>query len=202
VKISSYTYTPNTDSNLNTVYLVATEVKYPTAGSLTPTITTGYGYSFTSGTNQLSAMTISLPVVSGGQNGSGSTYAIAETYDAFGNLTSRTDERGIINAYTIDAVTGQMTQQVLDSGGLALATDYTYDSLDRMVQTLGPSHTVDLSGTATAVQTATWTAYVQTPMPMSAPWPGDQTLTGLTGTRAVIVVSHFASMLYSLSRPL
>ncbi len=56
ITVSSYTYTSNTDSNGNTVYLVATELKYPVSGSLTPAITTTYSPSFYSGTNQLSSM--------------------------------------------------------------------------------------------------------------------------------------------------
>ena len=44
-------------------------------------------------------------------------------------------------------------------GGLHLVTDFEYDSAGRLTQTLGPSHSVDIGGTATTVRTASWTVY-------------------------------------------
>jgi len=44
-------------------------------------------------------------------------------------------------------------------GGKHLVTDYEYDTFDRLIQTLGPQHEVDLDGTATTVRTASWTVY-------------------------------------------
>jgi RHS repeat-associated protein len=191
VMTRSFTYTSNTDSNGNTVYLVATEVTYPVAGNQQPTITRSQSYTFYSSTNQMSSLTMTPPVVSAAQNGSGQAYTIVENYDAYSNLTQRTDERGIVNNYTIDPVIGQVAEQVLNvqSGvtapGVNMTTDYSYDSQDRPTQTLGPSHTAVVSGTATSVRTVNWTVYIQTPMPASAPWAGDQTWKGqgyATGT--------------------
>ena len=44
-------------------------------------------------------------------------------------------------------------------GGLNLITDSVNDPQGRIVQTIGPSHPVDLGGTATAVRIAAWTIY-------------------------------------------
>jgi hypothetical protein len=97
VLVRSYTYTSNTDSGGNTIYMVATQVDYPDATTTATTITTSYSYTFYAGTNQLSQRVTTLPSISSGQNGSGSSATITEDYASYGNLTSRTDERGTVN---------------------------------------------------------------------------------------------------------
>jgi RHS repeat-associated protein len=190
ILLQTFTYSSNTVGE-NTVTPLATSVSYPVAGSTSPSITTGYTYTYHSGTNQMATRTTMLPVISSDQNGSGTAATIIETFDVSGNLTSRTDERGIVSNYTYDQVTSLLTEQVLNyntsgSGpGFNVTTDYTYDSQGRLTLTLGPSHTVVLSGTATTVRAATWMVYQQTPQPTSGTWNVDQTWTGTgyaTGT--------------------
>ena len=187
---SAYTYTSNTDSSGNAVYPVATETSYPVAGSTTTTITTSYAYTWYSGTNQMQQRTTTLPVIATAQNGSGSAYTIIEQWDATGNLTQRTDERGIVNTYAY-SVLGLVSEEVLNvqSGvtqpGVNVTTDFTYDNQGRLSQTLKPSHTVVISGTATTVRTAIWNLYIESAQPGSGTWAPDQNVTGAgyaTGT--------------------
>lgn len=86
------------------------------------------------------------------------------------------DERGFITRKTYDLATGGLIQQIDDvdtsvvsgapsgwttpsGGGLNLVTDYQVDNLGPTTQILGPSHVVDLAGTATTIRTATWFVY-------------------------------------------
>ena len=184
VLIEAYAYASNTDSNANTVYAPSSLTRYPMAGSTTPSIVTGYAYTYASGTNQLTQKVTTPPVVGTGQNGDGTTLTITENYDAYGNRTSVTDERGIVNQYVFDVTMGVMTEQVLNyqSGvtqpGVNVTSDMLYDSQGRLTQTLGPSHTVVLSGTATTIRPVTWNVYVQSILPVSGTWDVDQTWTG------------------------
>ena len=172
----AYTYTSNIAGGV-TVYVPTTMVQYPTTSS-TPTITTTYTPTWSSGTNILATLTTTLPAVSTGQNGVNSTPTTIETYDSLGRLISLTDERGIVNNYTYSRL-GLISQKVLNyqSGvtlpGVNVTTDFTYDSQGRLTQILGSSHTVVLSGTATAVRPAMWRVYNQSVQPTSAPWATD-----------------------------
>jgi RHS repeat-associated protein len=183
VLLREYTYTSNTYSGGPTIYLPKKQTVYPDAASTATKIETSFEYTFFSGTNQMATRTTTLPVVSTGQNGSGTAATTVETFDTFGNLTQRTDERGIVNQYTFDVVLGVMTQQVLNvqsgsGAGLNVTTDMTYDDDARLTQTLGPSHTAEIAGTATAIQTATWNVYILSMKPSSAPWALDEVRTG------------------------
>lgn len=184
ILVHSLTYTSNTDSAGNIVYPVATQVSYPNASDPSVTITTSYSYTWYSGTNQLQQKTTTLPAISTGQNGDGTTPTVVEEYDSYGNLSQRTDERGIVNQFTYDPTTGRMTEQTLNvqSGvtepGVNVTTDFVYDQWGRLIQTTGPSHTVVLSGTATSVQGVTWNVYVQSVEPTSGTWDVDQIWTG------------------------
>jgi len=44
-------------------------------------------------------------------------------------------------------------------GGLHLISDYQHDARGRLIEELGPWHTVDLNGIATPVRTARWMVY-------------------------------------------
>ncbi len=138
-------------------------------------IVTSFDYTWHEGTTQIEQSTTTLPAVAESQNGSGLSATRLERFDTHGNLIWLQDERGFITYHEYDALSGQVTQTILDvddsqltlpsgwstpsGGGQHLITDYEYDDLDRPVQTLGPLHTVDLDGTATAVRTASWTVY-------------------------------------------
>jgi RHS repeat-associated protein len=184
VMTQSYTYASNTASG-NTVYPTATLVSYPIAANTTTKITTSYLCTYFTGTNQLQTKTTTLPIVSSTtQNGSNTAYTTLEQYDSAGNLIQTTDERGTVNTYTYSAL-GLLSEQVLNyqSGGATtpgvnVTSDYTYDYLGRLIQTLGPSHTVVLSGTATTVRKATYYVYIQSAQPGSGTWGPDQTMTG------------------------
>ena len=192
VLLRSYTYTSNIDSAGNAVYPVASVVTYPDASDTSITITTGYAYTYYTGTNQTQQRTTTLPVVSTGQNGSGSTQTIVEEFDANGNLTQSTNERGIVNTFAHGGpILGAVTEQVLNyqSGvtapGVNVTSDFTYDNQGRITLALGPSHTVVIAGTATTVRNATWNVYIQSPQPTSGMWGPDQVLTAqgyATGT--------------------
>ena len=183
VLLQSLTYSSNTDSSGNTIYPIATRVLYPNAGEPTITITTGFSYTYASGTNYLQQRTTTLPAISAAQNGDGTTPTKVAQYDSYGNLTQTTNELGIVNTYAYGGL-GLVSQQVLNyqSGitapGVNVTTDFAYDSQGRLIQTTGPQHTVDLSGTATSVQGVTWKVYVQSIQPGSGTWGVDQTWTG------------------------
>jgi RHS repeat-associated protein len=185
ILLRSYTYTSNIDSAGNAVYPVATDVSYPNASDTSITITTSYAYTFYSGTNIMSQKTTTVPVISTGQNGSGATYTTVENYDAYGNTTGTVDERGIVNSFTMAGpILGAVTEQVLNvqSGvtapGVNVTADFTYDNQGRLIQTLGPTHTVVIAGTATTVRNAMFYVYIQSIQPTSGTWAPDQTLTG------------------------
>jgi YD repeat-containing protein len=192
ILLRSYTYTSNTDSGGNVVYPVATDVSYPDASDPSITITTSYSYTFYSGTNQVQQKTTTFPVISSGQNGSGTAATTVEEYDEYGNLTQQTDELGIVNTYTYAyPVLGVASEQTLNyqSGvtqpGVNVVTDFTYDDQGRLIQSLGPTHTVDLGGSATSIRKASWNVYNQSSQPMSGTWGADQNWTGYgyaTGT--------------------
>ncbi|MEZ5942930.1 MAG: RHS repeat-associated core domain-containing protein [Planctomycetaceae bacterium] len=170
-----YEYTAHTEGTV-TVYPVLRKTVYPDDSSTTTTIVTSFEYSYHSGTLQVSERTTTLPVVSTTQNGSGTANERKEYFDIYGNLTWAMDERGYITNYTYDPSTGALIQQIDDvdtsvtsgaptgwttpaDGGLNLITDITVDDLGRPTQTLGPSHQVSLSGTATTVRTASWNIF-------------------------------------------
>ena len=94
ILLRSFTYTQNIDSDGNAVYPVATDTSYPSDIDPTITITTSYAYTWHTGTNVLASKTTTLPVISSGQNGSGTANTRTETYDTYGNLTQTTDELG------------------------------------------------------------------------------------------------------------
>ena len=171
-----WAYTTHTDSGGNEVVVPSQMTQYPTAGGTG--VVTSYSYTWYTGMNQMASRTTTLPAIGSGQNGSGTSATTVELFDVYGNLTQKTDERGVVNTYTYDVVLGVMTQQALDTGGLNLVTDFTYDIYGRLIQTLGPSHTVVISGTATTVRKATWIVYTQSVLPGSGTWDLDQVWTG------------------------
>ena len=161
-------------SGTQTIYPLLRETAYRNEDS-TGGIVTSYSYTWHSGMTQMQERTTTLPAVPGSQNGSGVSATRVERFDTFGNLVWLKDERGFITYNAYDVSTGNVTQTVQDAdgaqltlpsgwstpagGGKHLVTDYEYDDLDRLVQTLGPVHTVDVGGTATTVRTASWTVY-------------------------------------------
>lgn len=191
VLVRSYTYTSHTFTGGPTVYPLASVIDYPDASNPATTITTSYAYTWYSGTNTVSQATTTLPAVPSGQNGSGTSATIVDQFDANGNLTQRTDERGTVNTYSYAAGLGLVTQQVLNyqvgvtQPGVNVTTDFTYDSQGALVQVLGPSHTALVAGAATTVRRATWYVSVSSVRPASGTWGLDEDRAGqgyATGT--------------------
>ena len=153
-----------------TVYPVAKEIAYPNEDGSSP-IETSYAYTWYTDSVQMQQRTTTLPAVSTGQNGSGASATRVERFDELGRLVWTKDERGYISYRTYDLASGNVTQSIEDvddtqltvpsgwstpaDGGKHLVTDFEYDNLDRLTQTLGPAH--DVSGTT--VRTASWTVY-------------------------------------------
>ncbi len=158
------------------IWVTSKDIEYPDAASQTTTIETEYVYTWYADTFQIKQKTTTLPVVSTSQNGSGTAATKKRYFDEYGNPTWQMDERGFITLTEFDIPTRAITQQIQDvntsvetgaptgwvtpsGGGLNLVTDFEHDDRGRMTQSLGPSHTIDLSGTATAVRRATWVVY-------------------------------------------
>ena len=157
-------------------YFLSKEISYPSDTDQTKKIITSYSYTWYEGTCQIKEKTITLPVISTSQNGSGVANTRKEYFDEYDYLTWTMDERGYINQTVYDIPTGAMTQRVQDvdtgsasgvpsgwvtpsGGGLNLVTDYEHDDRGRITQELSPTHTIDLEGVATEIRTATWYVY-------------------------------------------
>ena len=175
ILVQSWQYTTRTAGG-TTTYPVSTITQYPST-SATPTIVTSYAYTFYTGSVQVQQQTTTLPVISTGQNGSGVANMRKSYFDMYGNEIWSMDERGFITGMSYDIQTGAVLQQIDDyntaqvgnsapsgwttpsGGGLNLITDYTIDNQGRTIQTLAPTNTVDIAGTATTLRTANWTVY-------------------------------------------
>ena len=182
IKLKAYTYASWPSGP--TVYVPDSVTVYLDAADDTVTAVTSFTYTWHSGTNRMASRTTTLPLVPTGQNGSNSSDTIVENFDTYGNLTSRTDERGFVNTYVYDVSLGAATRQTLNyqygvtAVGVNVVTDFAYDNLGRQIQALGPAHTAEIGGSATTVRTATWTAYKPSVKPDSVPWALDEVRTG------------------------
>ena len=176
--LASYQYTAQTVDD-QTIYVVDASTTYPD-GDPAHGVTITYAYTWYADTFQVQQQTVTLPAVSTDQNGSGLSTVTRQWYDAEGNLTWTMDELGRVSYYQYDAITGELARSIDDidaatANGLSLTpptgwtlptadgasqtSDFQYDAFGRIVRVLGPEHTVDVGGTATAVRTATWTFY-------------------------------------------
>ena len=176
-----------------TIYLMWKEICYPDASdSVIQILCKIFTYTWQGSTLQIAQKTTTFPVVPGTQNGSGTANSLKEAFDPFGNLTWQMDERGFLTNQTFDLATGAMTQLIQDvntsivggapagwttpsGGGLNLVTNYTVDGLGRVTQELGPSHSIDVSGTSTTIRRAKWTIYQDA---MNQIWQGAGYATG------------------------
>lgn len=142
----------------------------------TRTIVTSYSYTWYDGTCQVKEKTTTLPAVPTNQNGSGSSDSSKMYFDEHGYNTWQMDERGFITGTRFDIPTGAVTQLIQDvdtsvetdapsgwvtpsGGGLNLVTDLEHDGRGRITQSLGPSHEIDIDGTATTIRRAMWFVY-------------------------------------------
>ena len=139
-----------------------------------------YDYTWKNNSFQVEEITVTLPVVSTAQNGSGTSDTIKQWYDDDGNLAWTMDGLGRVTYQEYDVTTGRVIKVIEDIDGATVAsmsltsptgwtlptsdginaiTDYEYDTFGRVTKTLGPEHTADISGTPTSIRTATWTFY-------------------------------------------
>ena len=157
-------------------YLLSQKTEYPSDTDQSKQLLTTYSYTFYAGTCQVKQKTTTFPIVSTLQNGSGVTDSRKEYFDTYGNVNWLMDERGFITRFIFDIPTSAIVQQIDDvdtvlvsdapagwttptGGGLHLITDLEHDDQGRMTQSLGPSHEIDISGTATTIRRATWMVY-------------------------------------------
>jgi YD repeat-containing protein len=179
VKLREWKYTSETAGD-STVNLVSEETVYQsdTSGGSDPS-TTSYDYAFISGSAQVEKKTTTFPVVSSGQNGSGTAAVQEEVFDAFGRNTWLKNERGFLTRKKYDLATGAVIQLIEDvdtseisdapavpsgwstptEGGLHLITDYVVDLRGRITEQLGPVHEIDVNGTAREIRRAKWIVY-------------------------------------------
>lgn len=194
ILLRQYQYTSRT-SGATTIYPVWKEICYPDADdSLIQILCKIYTYTWQGSTLQIAQKTTTFPIVPTTQNGSGSADSKKAAYDAYGNPTWEMDERGFLTNRTYDLATGAVIQLIQDvntaivggapagwvtpsGGGLNLVTDYIVDGLGRVTQELGPSHSIDLSGTSTIVRRAQWTVYQDS---INQIWQGNGYATGTT----------------------
>lgn len=158
-----------------TVFLVSKQTAYRNDNG-TGAIETTNAYTYYSGTTQVQQQATTLPVVPTNQNGSGVAATRKSYFDVDGRLTWSMDERGYITRRLYDLGTGAIVRQIEDvdtslymdvpsgwstpgDGGKNLVTDYISDDQGRTTQVLGPIHTIDIGGTATAIRRAEWVVY-------------------------------------------
>jgi hypothetical protein len=79
-----------------------------------------------------------------------------------------------------------LLSRIDDATGMALETDYQIDNLGRTTQVLGPSHTVDLGGTATTVRRAAWNVYQDA---IDQVWSGQGYATGTSPSYTYTLVN-------------
>ena len=166
------------------IYVVADYTTYANADG-TGATTTSYAYAWYSGSFQVKEERTTLPVVSSGQNGSGVAATTFSYFSSAGNLEWSADQNGRFTHYIYDSSTDYLLTTIADvdasdsyslptlsltgwpslpaSGqGVSAQTDYQYDPLGRVTQTLGPAHyaVVDGYSEPQTVRTATWTVYL------------------------------------------
>ena len=149
------------------------------AGNGTDPATTTYTYDWYSGTFQVMQRTTTWPAVTADRNGTDIAAARAEFFDQQGRMTWLRDERGTLTRFQYDAATDSRRQVIqdvkcanitdeplvpvgwgkADDNGLHLVTDYTLDARGRVLQELGPKHTIDLNGVSTTIRRARWFIY-------------------------------------------
>jgi len=174
VLLQSLEYSSQTAGD-TTIYPLSKTTVYRNDNS-TGAIETSYTYTYHSGTTQIQQRTTTWPVIPTDQNGSGVAATRKDYIDIDGRPTWSMDERGYITHRIYDLATGASVRQIDDvdtsvvsgapsgwttpgDGGKNLVTDYLSDDQGRTTQMLGPVHTIDIEGMATAIRRANWTVY-------------------------------------------
>jgi RHS repeat-associated protein len=129
-----------------------------------------FTYTWQGSSFQIATRTTTFPVIATTQNGSGSANSRTEQFDAYRQLIWVLDELGYITGNSYDLATGGLTQVIQDASSgtpwtplpgshLNLTTNLTVDGYGRPTQSLGPVHSIDVSGTSTSIRRAQWTVY-------------------------------------------
>ena len=170
----------------NIVYPVASQTVCQNDDG-TGAVTTNYAYSwYTTAGHQLQMKEVetTLPAVADTENGSNAATATFAYYNDLGQLVWSADQNGRFSHYAYDSLTGLLTTPIQDADagdgslsglsltftwptlpasgqGISQQTDYTYDALGRVTQTLGPAHYAMVAGYTTPqnIRSATWTIY-------------------------------------------
>ncbi len=153
IKLRDFTYI---SQSTNTAYYPeASETTYDQTNG-TGGRTTGFAYTWNGSATQMITRVVTLPSVSSGKNGPGSSATRTEYYDAYGRMTWEVDEEGYIAYHAYDEKTGALTQTIVDAdpslitytgkptrsgslpAALKLTTSYTVDDLGRPKQMTDP----------------------------------------------------------------
>ena len=176
VKQRGLSYVSHTHNGFK-VFEVSEETEYLNESTPLKTAVTSHAYDWHPGTSQVKEKTTTLPAVSDAENGDDQTYFSDMVYNLDGQLIWSRDALGIITQHTYDEDTGARKETVndfqtnsntnqpsgwetLSEAGENLVTTYTSDPSGRIIQTLGPPHTIDLNGTAREIRRASLTTYL------------------------------------------
>lgn len=151
-----------------------------TSGDGEPAVTV-YRYEWFGGKFQFHRRTTEYPTVLASQNGTGELETRTEVFNTRGQMEWLLDERGFISYNAYDLATGAVVQTIRDvqtagshpsglpsgwttpeGAGLNLITDYEHDNFGRITREMGPLHSIDLTGTDSAlteIRRTQWTVY-------------------------------------------
>ncbi|HBJ87813.1 MAG TPA: hypothetical protein DDZ88_28935, partial [Verrucomicrobiales bacterium] len=123
--------------------------------------------------------TLTLPVVSTDENGTGTAAVVTERYDTLGNMAWLRDEIGVLQYRVWDRLVGAAARLIEDvdtlrmdaavvpsgwttpsGGGLHLITDYENDAQGRWTLELGPEHPLDLRGSLVSARRARYRVHL------------------------------------------
>jgi YD repeat-containing protein len=144
-----------------TIFLSASTTVY-TNDDGTGGLTTGLEYTFTSGSFQVAALTITAPTVTTSQNGPNTASEVTVVFDAQDRPTWTLDAAGFVHYTAYDPTTGAVLKTITDvdteqdedfadlpsgwetpvGGGLHLITTYEVDTLGRPTKTVDPNGNV------------------------------------------------------------
>ncbi|MBA4192465.1 MAG: hypothetical protein C0467_31235, partial [Planctomycetaceae bacterium] len=150
-------YILRTTSGGQDFFHVASETVYRNDNG-TGAQTTSYSYTFATGTNQITAVTTTLPTISTAQNGSNSANTVTTVVDAMGRPIWMKDQAGFLTYVQYDAATGAVVKTISDvdvtqtgtfsnlpsgwttpsGGGLHLTSAFEVDSFGRITKETTP----------------------------------------------------------------
>jgi RHS repeat-associated protein len=177
ITLEERTFTSHTVDDL-TVYEPAEVTVYRDTEETQPA-TTSMTWEWHTGLPVPQQKTITLPVVSTGENGTGVASVVTERYDTFGNRNWLRDEAGVLQYRVWDRLVGAVARLIEDvdilrmdaavvpsgwvtpsGGGLHLITDYQNDAQGRWTLELGPEHPLDLRGTLVSARRARYRVHL------------------------------------------